>query len=134
MTINLAEVGAFPSFTPPATFTVRIGIYLPGIRSTDGFDVVVRIIHKDDRFDPTVHTLDFHLDWISTHPLDLWTKTIPIQPLAGAHFGSAGVYLYRFQLYFTPPGGSRQLVTLWFTDPFARATDIGELSAFTLTQ
>lgn len=95
---------------------------------------MVRIIHKDDRFDPGVPPQDFDLDWDSTHPLDLWTKTLPIAAVAGTHFGSEGVYLYRFQLYFTPPGGSRQLVTLWFTDPFARATDIGRLSAFTLAK
>jgi hypothetical protein len=29
----------------------------------------------------------------------------------------------------TRPGGSRQLVTRWFTDPFARQTDIGMLAA-----
>jgi maltooligosyltrehalose trehalohydrolase len=133
-TINLNEVGAFPSFTPPDSFTVRIALYLPGIRAADGFDVVVRIIHKDDRFDPAVPPQDFHLDWDNTHPLDLWSKTLPIGVIAATHFGSAGTYLYRFQLYFTPAGGSRQLVTLWFTDPFARATDIGQLSAFTLTK
>jgi hypothetical protein len=92
-TINLNEVGAFPSFTPPDSFTVRIGLYLPGIRAADGFDVVVRIIHKDDRFDPSVATQDFHLDWDSTHPLDLWTKTLSIATIAGTHFGSEGTYL-----------------------------------------
>jgi maltooligosyltrehalose trehalohydrolase len=131
-TMNLNEVGAFPSFSPPNNFTVRIGVYLPGIRANDGFQVVVRIIHRDDRFNAAVPTEDFVIDWMSGHPLDLWTKILPISAIAGTRFGSEGVYLYRFQLYFTPPGNSRQLITLWFTDPFARATDIGQLSAFTL--
>jgi 1,4-alpha-glucan branching enzyme len=52
--------------------------------------------------------------------------------LVNTHFGQEGTYLYRYQLWWTPPGGSRQLLTRWFTDPFARMTDVGELSAVTL--
>jgi maltooligosyltrehalose trehalohydrolase len=132
-TINLNEVGAFPSVEAAGNFSVRIGLYLPGVQATAGFDVVVRIIHTDDRFEPSVPTQDFHLGWVNGHPLDLWTATLPIAAAAPpSHFGQAGEYLYRFQLWWTPAGGSRQLITLWFTDPFARATDVGELSAFTL--
>jgi maltooligosyltrehalose trehalohydrolase len=133
--IDLNEVGAFPSVAASGDFTARIGLYLPGIRGTDGFDVVVRIIHSDDRFNPDVLTQDFHLGWVNGHPLDLWTATLPIASAASpSHFGQEGTYLYRFQLLWTPPAGSPQLLTLWFTDPFARATDIGELSAFTLAR
>lgn len=131
--IDLKEVGAHPSLTAPNNFSVRIGLYLPGIRSTDGFQVVVRIVHKDDRFNQAVAPQDFDLDWVQGSALDHWTKNIPIRPVADTRFGSEGVYLYRFQLWFTPPEGNRQLVTLWFTDPFARTTDIGSLSAFTLS-
>ena len=134
--IDLNEVGAFPSVDAAGNFNVRVGLYLPGIRASDGFDVVVRIIHTDDRFNPTVQTTDFHLDWVNGHPLDLWTKSLPIQaaPLP-SHFGQDGAYLYRYQLWWTSPGAAApQLVTLWFTDPFARATDVGRLSAFTLTR
>jgi len=132
--INLDEVGAFGSLDSSGNFQVRFGLYLPGIRSADGFEVIVRIIHRDDRFDPKVPPRDFPLTWNNGHPLDLWTLDLPIQVFPGTHFGQEGIYLYRYQLWWRPPGGSRQLLTLWFTDPFARATDIGNLSAFTLTR
>jgi len=131
--INVSEVGAFPS-TVPGGFQINFGVYLPGIRAADGFDVVVRLIHRDDRFDPAIPTQDSQLLWNNGHPLDLWSATVPVQPIVGTHFGSEGVYLYRFQLWFTPPGGQRQLVTRWFTDPFARQTDIGLLSAVQLAR
>ncbi|MGH9452497.1 MAG: alpha-amylase family glycosyl hydrolase [Terriglobia bacterium] len=131
--INLDEVGAFGSVDARGALNVRFGVYLPGLRATDGFEVIVRIIHRDDRFDPAIPPQNFALAWTSGHPLDLWSSTIPIHPLANTHFGQQGTYLYRYQLWWTPPGGSRQLVTSWFTDPFARATDVGELSAFMLT-
>ena len=130
--INLNEVGAFGSIDPSRNLSVRFGLYLPGIRAIDGFEVEVRIIHRDDRFDPAIPTQDFPLTWVNGHPLDLWTATVPLRPLVNTHFGQEGTYLYRYQLWWTPPGGSRQLLTRWFTDPFARATDIGELSAVTL--
>ena len=129
--IDVSEVGAFPSFTGSA-FQVRFGVYLPGIRSSDGFDVVVRLIPQLDRFDTAVQPQDSHLTWNAGHPLDLWSATVPIQPLAGTHFGQEGLYLYRFQLWWTPAGGNRQLITRWFTDPFALQTDVGLLSAVML--
>jgi maltooligosyltrehalose trehalohydrolase len=131
--IQLSEVGAFPSALP-AGFQIAFGLYLPGIRAADGFDVVVRVIHSADRFDPSIQPQDSHLTWNNGHPLDLWSATVSVQPMAGTNFGSEGVYLYRFQLWWTPPGGQRQLVTRWFTDPFARQTDIGQLSAVTLSR
>lgn len=131
--INVSEAGAFP-VTVPGGFQITFGVYLPGIRATDGFDVVVRVIHRDDRFDPAIQPQDSHLLWNNGHPLDLWSATVPVQPVVGTHFGSEGLYLYRFQLWFTPPGGQRQLVTRWFTDPFARQTDIGLLSAVMLSR
>ena len=132
--INLDEVGAFGSIDPSGNLIVRFGLYLPGIRSADGFEVIVKIIHRDDRFDPQIPTQDFSLAWQNGHPLDLWTQTLTIQVVPGTHFGQEGTYLYRYQLWWTPPGGSRQLLTRWFTDPFARATDIGDLSAFLLAR
>jgi maltooligosyltrehalose trehalohydrolase len=131
--INLSEAGAFPAVSGGA-FQIRFGLYLPGIRAADGFDVVVRLIHRDDRFDPDVAPQDIHLTWNQNHPLDLWSATVPVQPIAGTHFGSGGIYLYRFQLWWTRAGGARQLVTRWFTDPFARQTDVGRLSAVVLSR
>jgi maltooligosyltrehalose trehalohydrolase len=131
--INVSEVGAFP-VAVPGGFQITFGVYLPGIRAADGFDVVVRVIHRDDRFDPAIQPQDSHLTWNTGHALDLWSATVPVQPIVGTHFGSEGLYLYRFQLWFTPPGGQRQLVTRWFTDPFAHQTDIGLLSAVMLSR
>ncbi len=129
--IDVSEVGAFPSFTGTA-FQIRFGVYLPGIRPSDGFDVVVRVIHQLDRFDTAVQPQDSHLTWDAGHPLDLWSATVPIQPAAGTRFGDEGLYLYRFQLWWTPASGNRQLITRWFVDPFALQTDVGLLSAVLL--
>ncbi len=131
--INVSEAGAFPTAIPGG-FQITFGLYLPGIRATDGFDVVVRVIHRDDRFDPAIQPQDSHLVWKNDHPLDLWSATVPVQPVSATHFGTEGLYLYRFQLWWTPSGGQRQLVTRWFTDPFARQTDIGLLSAVMLSR
>ena len=50
-------------------FQITFGVYLPGIRAADGFDVVVRVIYRDDRFNPAIQPQDSHLLWNSTHPL-----------------------------------------------------------------
>jgi hypothetical protein len=63
MPINLDEVGAFPSVDADGNLSLRVGLYPPGIRKTDGFQVVVRIIHKSDRFDPAIVPVDVNLDW-----------------------------------------------------------------------
>ena len=119
--VNLSEVGAFPSVDASGNFTVRFGVYLPGVRAQDGFQVRVRIINVEDRFNPEIGTQDADLDF-SGGPLDLWSKAVPL--------GSReGVYVYRYQLLW-----NSKLVTRWFTDPFARQTDLGLLSAFTLNQ
>src|SRR5262245_59755974 len=117
--IDTSEVGAFPAFIAGG-FQVRFGLYLPGLRSADGFEVIVRVIHSDDLFSPAVQPQDSHLAWNAGHPLDLWSTTVPVQPISGTHYGTEGVYLYRFQLWWTPPRGDRRLITRWFTDPFAR--------------
>lgn len=128
--IDPNEVGAFSSTDASGNFHVRLGIYLPGIHSSDGFEVISKIIHIKDRFDPRIPTKDFPLIWTEGHALDLWTADLQIEASGGTHFGQEGTYLYRYELWWTPRGGSRQLLTRWFTDPFARATEIGELSAF----
>ena len=127
--INLNEVGAFASAPTVAGVPVRFGLYLPGITPQAGYEVVVRVIHKEDRFNPDIQPLDFRLDFVPNSPNNLWQKDVLIPPQPGTRFGQEGTYLYRYQLWQTI-GGNRNLVTLWFTDPFARATDVGELSAF----
>jgi 1,4-alpha-glucan branching enzyme len=130
--IDLGEVGAFPSIQPDGSLHVDFGLYLPGIAPSEGYQAVVRIIHRDDRFDPAIAPRDFDLQHQAGHPLDLWRGSIPLAA-AGTNFGRPGTYLYRYQLLRSDPSrGQRTVVTLWFTDPFARETDIGDLSAFTV--
>jgi maltooligosyltrehalose trehalohydrolase len=128
MAIVLSEVGAFPSFAPGG-LQIQFGVYLPGVRSVDGFEVVVRVIHQNDRFNPAVQPQDSPLVWNAAHPLSLWSAPVDVPALPNTSFGNEGVYLYRFQLWWSSPVGARTLVTEWFCDPFARETDVGELSA-----
>src|SRR5690242_4171192 len=108
--IDLNEVGASANFNAAGNAELRVGIYLPGIRASDGFSLVVRVIHTEDRFDPAVPTKDVDLTWQSGHALDLWTGTVPLTSASPSHLGREGIYLYRFQLFWTPHGGSRQLI------------------------
>ena len=125
--IDLAEVGAFASDPTPAGVQVRFGVYLPGIAA--GFQVVVLVIHADDRFTPGVPPQAFDLQPLGG-PNGLWSADVTIQPQPGTSFGQPGRYLYRYQL-LRVTAGSRSVLTPWFTDPFARATDeVGQLSAF----
>lgn len=125
---ELGEVGAFP--LQGAEVRVRFGLYLPGITPQDGYEVIVRVIHHDDRFIPEIAPLDFPLVAVPGHPLNLWETEVTIPTEPGTHFGQSGTYLYRYQLRQTL-GGSTTVVTRWFTDPFARMTDdVGQLSAF----
>ena len=131
--IDLNEVGAFATAPSAAGVAVRFGVYLPGLASEAGYQIVVRVIHQNDRFVPEIKTLDFPLQPVAGHVLGLWQAELTIPPKDGTHFGQPGTYLYRYQLLRNLPGASRPAVlTRWFTDPFARLTDdVGELSAFT---
>ena len=132
--IDLTEVSAFPSYDAAGNAQIRFGLYLPGIRAADGFSVVVRIIHSADRFNVAVQTQNQNLTWTAGSALDFWTATVTLTNDGTSHSGSDGEYLYRYQLWWTPAGGSSQLVTSWFPDPFARATDIGLMSATVLSK
>ncbi len=84
-----------------------------------GYEVLVRVIHKDDRFVPDISTMDFPLTPVAHSLNNLWQAnvTIPVRP---------GTYLYRYQLLLTLPGTlTPKVIARWFTDPFARATDMG---------
>jgi len=128
--INLSDVGAFADLDAGGNLEVRFGLHLPGLTPAKNYQVVVRIIHQADRFDPDIPTQDFPLVWQSGSELDLWSATVPLTVVPNTNFGQPGVYLYRYQLWRNVPGSADQLVTQWFTDPFARTTDIGELSSF----
>jgi maltooligosyltrehalose trehalohydrolase len=128
--INLTEVGASAFFANDGTAHIQFGLYLPGVRSTDGFSIVLRVIHSADRFNPSVQPQDQSMTWNAGTPLDLWTTDMT---LANAgHSGQEGVYLYRFQSWWTPQSGAAQLITEWFTDPFAGSTDLGLLASVEL--
>jgi 1,4-alpha-glucan branching enzyme len=129
--ITLDDVGAFAGAPNAAGVPVRFGIYLPGINQADGYEARVRVIHSEDRFDPDIQPLDFTLAQTPNSANNLWrvNQTIPITP--NTRFGQAGVYLYRYQLLHSDPGvAAPTVIAPWFTDPFARATDTGQLSAF----
>ena len=130
--INLTEVGAFPGLITSSQFNVRFGLYLPGVRPALGFDVVARVIHTLDRFDPDVPAVSFALQWQSGSELDLWSGTFPLTAGGSSNLGQPGMHLYRFELWWTPSGGPRQLICPWIVDPFARETEIGRMSAFTV--
>lgn len=132
--IDLTEAGAFPFYDATGNAQIRFGLYLPGIRQNDGFSVVVRIIHSSDRFNVAVKTQDENLSWVDGSELDLWTTTVTLTNDGTSHSGSEGEYLYRYQLLWTPAGGSAQLITTWFPDPFARSTDIGLMSSTVLSK
>ncbi len=129
MQINLNVVGAFPSVDANGVMSIRFGLYLPGVTSANGFEVIARIIHQQDRFTPGINPVDVSLDWQPGSILDLWNVTAVLQPDPRSHYGQDGVYLYRFQLWWKPAGGQRTLITRWFTDPFAQQTDVGMLAA-----
>jgi maltooligosyltrehalose trehalohydrolase len=132
--LDLTEVGAFPSFAKNGDPQIRFGLYLPGIQATDGFSVVVRIIHAADRFNPLVKTQDENLTWQLGTPLDLWSETVTLNVDGASHAGQEGEYLYRFQLWWTNGTGTKILITDWFPDPFARSTDIGLMSSTVLSR
>ena len=129
--ISINEVGAFVSASTSSGVNVRFGVYLPGIEPQAGYEVLVRVIHKDDRFVPDIKTMDFPLTPAADSSNNLWQANVTIPVTPGTNFGQAGTYLYRYQLLQTLPGTlTPKVIVSWFTDPFARATDIGRLSAF----
>ena len=124
--IDLSEVGASVTKDGAGNYSLRFGIYLPGVRSGDGFKLLVRIIHQADRFNPLVNTVDAELTWQPGTQLDLWTATTPLQRDPDSHYGQNGIYLYRFQLWHK--SSSDTPVTMWATDPFSYRTDVGLLA------
>lgn len=131
MQITLNEVGAFGSVDANGVLSIRIGLYLPGVTGAGGFAVDALVIHQADRFTPGINPVNVTLAWqlSPVSGLDLWTATTELEPNPQSHYGQDGIYLYRFQLWWTPSGGQRTLLSRWFTDPFAQQTDVGMLAA-----
>jgi 1,4-alpha-glucan branching enzyme len=127
--ISLDEVGAHPQPSVAGLWSVRFGLYLPGLTYNKGYRLKVRVIHEADQFIRGIDPKEFWMTWINGSPLDLWTATVPlVADAAPSHFGQPGRYVYRYQL-LRSDGRS---IAFWFPDPFARETAIGTLSAFTI--
>lgn len=126
--IDLTAVGARLAQNAAGQWTVRLGIYLPGITFDKGYRLRVRLIHEDDQFIRGIEPKDFWLSWRQGSALDLWEATVPLAADPQSHFGRDGKYLYRYQLQ----RADGRDVTFWFADPFGRDAGIGTLSAFTI--
>lgn len=131
--LNFADAGAFPSFDLAGNAQIHFGLYLPGIRQSDGFSVTVRTIHREDRFDPSVATQNADLAWTTGTAVDFWSATVQLANPASARSGGEGEYLYRFELWHSKDG-NRRLVSAAVPDPFARASEIGLMSAVTVSR
>jgi hypothetical protein len=127
MPINLRDSGASATRDQAGHWQLHVGIYLPGITFWDGYRVQVRVIHEQDQFVRGIEPKVFHLSWHDNSDLSLWDATIDLIADSDGHFGQDGTYLYRFQLLH-----HNRVVTYWFSDPFARATGRGNVSAFTV--
>lgn len=105
------------------------GLFLPGIRYVDGYEVKVRIIHEEDSHTEGIEPKDFYLNWNHDSRYDLWNLEIrlpePVNHLG--NFGKPGKYWYRFQLL-----KHKTEIVDWFSDPFATETGVGTFSAFTV--
>jgi 1,4-alpha-glucan branching enzyme len=127
--VSLNEVGAHPQQHTPGVWSVTFGIYLPGLTYDKGYRLKVRVIHEADQFVRGIDPKEFWMTWIKGSPLDLWTAQVRLAAdPAPSHFGQVGRYAYRYQL-FRADGRS---IAFWFSDPFARETGLGTLSAFTI--
>lgn len=127
MGFNLNDVGASVNKLPNNKWEVSFGIYLPGICPSGNYSIKVHVIHEKDQFVPTIPPVELNLNWISGSTYDLWNGKMPINPVSGTHFGEDGKYMYRFQLL---QNGNPKL--FWFSDPFARESDLGTFSSFTI--
>jgi maltooligosyltrehalose trehalohydrolase len=130
--INLQEVGARAQAATEQGVQVSLGLYLPGIKASDGYEVEVMILPKKNHYEIDMTPREFMLSHVEGSPNDLWQTTIILEPEADSAFGQSGTYLYRYRLLqHGANADEKKIVTRWFTDPFALATDIGLLSSFT---
>ena len=120
--IDLSEVGASVD-----ALKINLGVYLPNITPQKGYSVVVLIIHQNDQFTPDIPPQQFELSCDTSNEYTLWSVTIDLSSYSvsdtDSSFGKTGNYLYRYQVL-----KNNVINTLWFTDPFARASGVGELA------
>ncbi len=129
--INLHEVGAHALTISEHGIEVQFGIYLPDIHAKDGYEVHVLVLPKADHFNAEITPRQYTLQQVDGSENNLWQGRFQIKPEEGTHFGQPGTYLYRYQLFQDVGEETKKIIVRWFTDPFALATDIGLLSAFT---
>jgi 1,4-alpha-glucan branching enzyme len=126
--IQLDDVGAHLDRIS-GTWTVRFGIYLPGITFDKGYRLQLRIIHESDQFVRGIEPRAFWMNWVKGSELDLWSVQVNVvKDIATEHFGDDGQYLYRYQLI----SADGDILALSFSDPFASATGLGISSVVTL--
>jgi maltooligosyltrehalose trehalohydrolase len=125
--IDMTQVGAHTAVSAAGHRVAHLGVYLPGITAAGNFQVVARLIHEDDQFDPDIPARNFPLSWSKPGAYDLWSASFDITAHAGApgSFGQPGRYLYRFQLL-----QNGQMKVQWFTDPCAREAGEASLALF----
>jgi 1,4-alpha-glucan branching enzyme len=153
VTIDPTKVGVHVNERDP--FAASFGIYLPNITYAKGYEVVVRIIHEKDQFHIDIPAKKFLLTFDNSDPLGLWHTTIKLDEYRDekSSFGTYGTYLYGYTLLRRLEQKMQNIVTLpvynpvskdrfdmqanvispFVIDPFATATGIGKLSAFTIS-
>ncbi len=149
VTIDQTKVGVHTN--QGDSFATSFGIYLPNITHVKGYQVLVRIIHEKDQFNIDIPAKNFLLTFDDSDPLGLWHATINLSEYKDnkSSFGLSGTYLYRYSLLrhtgasvtwsvYNPATKDQfplqaDIVSLFVTDPFATATGIGKLSAFTIS-
>jgi maltooligosyltrehalose trehalohydrolase len=124
MAIDRSEVGVHVNGA-----IARFGVYLPGVRALDGYEVRVRVIHTADQFVPEIPSVQRALAFDPAHALGLWSLTLDLASVSPppGNFGQPGQYLYRYELF-----RNGQVVTKVFLDPFAVENGPGLLAAFTV--
>lgn len=118
--------------TVSGAFQVEFRIFLPNILP-EHFRLQVLVIHQNDQFTPGIMPEVFELQHAGSAD-GLWQASKILRPGAASHpqtsFGAEGVYYYRYRLL--RHDGS--VVVRWVSDPYAKESGPGTLSAFTVPQ
>ena len=111
---------------------IQFGLFLPGIDSSQGYAVSVKIIHESDQYlqaaQPALvaqtHSVDATYGAYWSGQIDL--NTAP-PPAGTSSFGQTGRYVYRYLIH-SPTRGDIDFII----DPFSREVGVGRLSAITV--
>jgi maltooligosyltrehalose trehalohydrolase len=136
--MNLMDLSLLGARQQPKKHIVDFGVYLPWITQDNGYSVVVKIKTEVDQFFQEIDALSFPLTQGSIHPVygAYWSGTADIgltpAPKNSKSWGSAGTYLYRYEVSYKSSDASACKTIDWVIDPFAREYGIGKMSAFSL--